>query len=156
MRHSYKYENNRLNPLKLIILGIAFLADLVNIFMLPSGILNPMMFLYIAIIFLSFLALRISTIYMTYTVEYSYYQGELKVDIIFFRKPYTVISLKKEDIQSIDVYNGEEIEAKSVYNKSCIYDRYVVNTNNGEKYILSLDDTMYAALTCEDKYDLFR
>ena len=156
MRHSYTYENKRLNPLRLTILAIALVADLVNIFMIPSAIFNPIVFLYIFLVFIGLLALRISTIYMTYTVEYSYYKGELKVDVIFYRKSITVVTVKKEDITSITPYNGEEIEAKQIYSKTCIHDRYVVDTKQGVKYILSLDDTMYAALTCEDKYDLFR
>ncbi len=156
MRHSYKYENKQYNVLRLVLLAIALLADLVNIFMIPSAIFNPIMFLTIALVFLGFLAIRISTIYMTYTIEYSYYKGELKVDKIFYRKAYTVISIKKEDILSIDKYNEQEVEAKRLYDKSCIYDRFLLETKSHEKYILNLDDTMYAALLCEDKYDLFR
>ena len=156
MRHSYTYENKKWNPLRLILLALALLTDLVNIFMIPAAILDHMYILYIALIFIGFLGIRISTIYMTYQVEYSYYKGELKVDKIYYRKPITFINVKKSDIKSINLYNGEDVEAKSIYYATCIYDRYLIELNSGEKYILPLDDTMYAALTCEDKYDLFR
>ena len=156
MRHSYRYANKRLHILGLVLLAIALLADLVNIFMIPSAIFNPLIFVNIAAIFLAFLLIRIATVYMTYTIEYSYYKGELKVDKIFYRKAYNVITIKKEDILSIDKFNNEEVEAKRLYDKTCIYDPYLVETKSHEKYILNLDDTMYAALLCEDKYDLFR
>jgi len=156
MRHSYSYENKQYNVLRLILLGIAFLVDLVNIFMIPSAIIDHIIFLYIALAFIGFLGVRIATIYMTYTVEYSYYKGELKVDKIYYRKSFTFINVKKEDISTIALYNGEEIEAKRLYSKTCIHPLYLVELKNKEKYVLSLDDTMYAVLTCEDKYDLFR
>ena len=88
MRHSYSYENKKYNVLRLILLAIALLSDLVNIFMIPSAIFKPITFLYIALIFLGFLMVRISTIYMTYKVEYSYYKGVLKVTKTFYRKEY--------------------------------------------------------------------
>ena len=156
MRHSYTYQNNKLNPLRLTILALALLADLVNIFMIPSAIIDHMYILYIALVFIGFLGLRIATIYMTYQVEYSYYKGVLKVDKIYYRKPITFINVKKSEIKSISLYNGEDVEAKSIYSKTCIFDKYLVELTNGDKYILSLDDTMYAALTCEEEYDLFR
>ena len=156
MRHSYSYENKKYNVLRLILLAVALLSDLVNIFMIPSAIFNPITFLYIALIFIGFLMVRISTIYMTYRVEYSYYKGVLSITKTFYRKAFAFIDIKKEDIKSISLYNGEVIDAKGVYNETCIYDKYLIETNSNEKYILSLDDTMYAALTCEDEYDLFR
>ena len=156
MRHFYTFENKQYNPLRLIILAIAVLSDLVIIFMIPSGIFKPIMFLYMGLIFIGFLALRISTIYMTYTIEYSYYKGTLNVQVIYYRKAYIKASIEKASIQSIELYNGEEVEALEIYYKTCPYDRYLLTTINGDRYILSLDDTMYAALTCEDKDDLFR
>ena len=68
----------------------------------------------------------------------------------------TINRIKKSEIKSISLYNGEDVEAKSIYSKTCIFDKYLVELTNGQKYILSLDDTMYAALTCEENYDLFR
>ena len=156
MRHSYSYENKKYNVLRLILLAIALLSDLVNIFMIPSAIFRPITFLYIALIFIGFLMVRIYTIYMTYKVEYSYYKGVLKVTKTFYRKEYLSFEIKKEDIKSISLYNGEVIKANSIYNETCIYDKYLIELNSNEKYILSLDDTMYAALTCEEMYDLFR
>ena len=156
MRHSYSYKNNRLNPLRLTILAVALLCDFVNIFMIPTAIFAPIYFLYIALIFIGLLAIRTATIYMTYTVEYSYYKGELKVDKIYYRKSFTFINVKKTDIKSVSIYNGEKIEAKRLYDASCIYDEYLIELFSGEKFILCLDDTMYSALTCEDQYDLFR
>ena len=156
MRHSYTYENKALNPLRLTLLAIALLSDLVNIFMIPSAIFAPINFLWIGLVFFGMLAVRISTIYMTYQVEYSYYQGVLKVNKIYYRKPYTFIEIEKSAIQSIEVYNNEDIEAKSLYSKTCVHDKYLLTTKNNEKYVLALDDAMYSALTCEDKYDLFR
>ena len=156
MRHSYRHENKQLNPLRIFILALALLSDFVNIFMIPSAIIDPFFIVWILCVFVGFLGLRISTIYMTYTIEYSYYKGVLKVDKIFYRKPFTFINVKKSDIKSITLYNGEDVQAKQLYFETCIYDRYLVELNSGEKYILCLDDTMYAALTCEEQYDLFR
>ena len=156
MRHSYTYENKTLNPLRLTLLAIAFISDLVNIFMIPSAIFNPINFLWIAIVFLAMLGVRIATVYMTYEIEYSYYQGVLKVNKVFYRKPYVFIEIDKQSIQSIVLYNSEDVEAKRLYSKTCVHPLYLVTTKNNEKYVLALDDTMYAALTCEDKYDLFR
>ena len=156
MRHSYSFENKKLNPIRLTILAIAVLADLVCIFMIPSAIFKPIIFLWIGLVFLGFLGLRISTIYMTYSIEYSYYKGVLSVNKTYYRKSYTIISIDKSSIQSIEKYNLEDVNAIEVYYATCVYDRYLLTTTSGDKYILSLDDTMYAALTTEDKYDLFR
>ena len=155
MRHSYSFENKKLNPLRLTILAIALLSDFVCIFMIPSGLFDPIWFLWIALIFIGFLGLRISTIYMTYSIEYSYYKGVLTISKTYYRKSYPIIVIDKSSIQSIEKYNDEDIEAIEVYWATCIHDRYLLTTNNA-KYILSLDDTMYAALTCEDRDDLFR
>lgn len=155
MRHNYCYHNNKLKPLVLIILGLAFLVDLINIFLIATAILFPIVFLYIALDYLFFLALRVSTIYMTYKIEYTYYKGELNVTKTYFRKPYVFLSIKKSEIKDITLYNGEQ-NIKSLYSKTCLYDKYLVELSNGDKYILNLDDVLYSALTCEDKYDLFR
>ena len=156
MRHSYSFENKKLNPIRLTILAIAVLADLVCIFMIPSAIFKPIIFLWIGLVFLGFLGLRISTIYMTYSIEYSYYKGVLSINKTYYRKSYTIISIDKSSIQSIEKYNLEDVNAIEVYYATCVHDRYLLTTTSGDKYILSLDDTMYAALTTEDKYDLFR
>ena len=155
MRHSYSFENKKLNPLRLTILAIALLSDFVCIFMIPSEIFDPIWFLWIALIFIGFLGLRISTIYMTYSIEYSYYNKVLTITKTYYRKSYPIITIEKSSIQSIEKYNDEDVEAIEVYWATCIHDRYLLTTNNA-KYILSLDDTMYAALTCEDRDDLFR
>lgn len=156
MRHSYSFENKKLNPIRLTILAIALISDFVCIFMIPSIFFNPIVLLWIALIFIGFLCLRIATVYMTYTIEYSYYKGVLSINKTFFRKAYTIAYINKESILSIEEYNDEVIDAIVVYFKTCVHKRYILTTNDNQRYILSLDDTMYAALTCEDKYDLFR
>ncbi len=156
MRHTYSYQNRRLNPLRYLILVSALLVDLVCVFMIATALLFPIVFLYMGLVFLFFLGLRVWTIYMTYTISYSYYKGEFEVTKMYYRKLYTFIKFNKTDIKDIKLYNGEPVKAKKLYDKTCMYDEYLVELNNGELYILNLDDTMYAALTCEDKYDLFR
>lgn len=155
MRHSYSYENKALNPLRLTILALGLLLDFVLIFFIPSAIIVPINFLWMALAFFGMLCVRISTIYMTYSIEYSYYNGTFKVTKTFYRKPYVFIEINKSDIKNIEEYNGDRQGAKMMYTKTCVHPLYLVTTNNG-KYVLALDDTMYAALTCEDKYDLFR
>ena len=154
MRHSYSYENKALNPLRLTILALGLLLDFVLIFFIPSAIIVPINFLWMALAFLGMLCVRISTIYMTYSIEYAYYKEELTVSKTYYRKPYVFVKINKSDIKNIEIYNGVD-EAKKMYTKTCVYPLYLLTTNEG-KYVLALDDTMYAALTCEDKYDLFR
>ena len=154
MRHSYSYENKALNPLRLTILALGLLLDFVLIFFIPSAIIVPINFLWMALAFLGMLCVRISTIYMTYSIEYAYYNRELTVSKTYYRKPYVFVKINKSDILNIEIYNGVD-EAKKMYTKTCVHPLYLVTTNEG-KYVLALDDTMYAALTCEDKYDLFR
>lgn len=154
MRHSYSYENKALNPLRLTILALGLLLDFVLIFFIPSAIIIPINFLWMALAFLGMLCVRISTIYMTYSIEYAYYNRELIVSKTYYRKPYVFVKINKSDIKNIEIYNGID-EAKKMYTKTCVHPLYLVTTNEG-KYVLALDDTMYAALTCEDKYDLFR
>ena len=154
MRHSYSYENKALNPLRLTILALGLLLDFVLIFFIPSAILVPINFLWMTLAFFGMLCVRISTIYMTYSIEYAYYNGKLTVSKTFYRKPYVFIDINKSDIKNIEEYNGID-DAKKIYTKTCSHPLYLITTNEG-KYVLALDDTMYAALTCEDKYDLFR
>lgn len=156
MIHSYSYYNNTLKPLKLIVLAVALLFDLIGFFLIPSAVLMPKLFFVIITSYVFWLGLRISTIYYSYTIYYQYYKGELKITKRYYRKEIELLKINKEDIVNIKPFENDELCDQKIYIKSCIYPVYVVELQNGKKYRLCLDNTMYSALICEEKYDLFR
>lgn len=155
MRHKYSYQVNKFKPLQLIMLAVAMLIDLVLVFLIPSLFFErKLIFVFIAVIIFN-LFFKISTIYLTYTVEYCYYRKKLVVLKRYYRKNIILIELEKDEILSIDKNIQNNDTKRIVNNYNCLYNEYCINTNKGN-FIVNLDDVMYTALTCEDEYDLFR
>lgn len=155
MKCSYSYSVDKLKPLKLVLLTIALLIDLVLVFSIPSIILQPKI-LYITIsVFILNLVLKISTIYLTYNVNYTYFRNKLVVKKTFYRKNYQLLEVDKKDIIAIIPVDENNQAKRIVNNYKCMYNEYCVETTKGN-YILSLSDNLIASLLCEEKYDLFR
>ena len=155
MIHTYTLSNNKLKPLQLILLAVALLFDLIGLFMIPSAILVPKYWFLIIGSFLFWLCVRISTIYYTYSLTYMYYKEHLIIKKIYYRKEYVLLDINKKDIKNI-YESSKEDNIQNFCLKSCVYPSYVVELQNGKKYLINMDNTLFSALTCEEKYDLFR
>ena len=101
------------------------------------------------------LCVRISTIYYTYSLTYIYYKEHLIIKKIYYRKEYVLLDINKKDIKNVYESSNED-NIQNFCLKSCVYPSYVVELQNGKKYLINMDNTLFSALTCEEKYDLFR
>ena len=157
MKYCFDYSDNRYNYLRLIILSILLLADLVNFVSFISGFFTS---IYITlaslIIFVILLILRIFTTFLTKKYCLSYFNGELIVSKNFPMLKKCVVSINKNDIKTIKNVDNNDIVDVSCYSKDALCKPYIIILNSNKKYLIHMPNILYAMLTCEEKYDLFR
>lgn len=157
MKYNFEYSDNKYNFLRLIILSILLLVDLVNFVSFISGFFTS---IYITLasllIFVILLVIRIFTTFLTKKYCLNYANGELIVSKKFPMTKKCIVSINKNDIKTINNVDNNDIVDVSCYSKDALCKPYIITLESNKKYLIHLPNILYAMLTCEEKYDLFR
>lgn len=161
MRYSVKISQNKYGALKIIILGICLLLDLIAIASVIGAIATKTysdIALYVAIM-AGVLCIQIASTFLTYSLEYRFDDGVLTIDRVFPMLRQQIFKGEKGSYSLMPLNTAANMNVKTkdknavrLCINTCPYAIYMLELS-GKKYIVNLDDYLYAIAT-EDENDI--
>lgn len=160
MRYCVKVAENKFGVIKIIALAACLLADLVSLAAIISALSteNYTQIAVYAAIILGVFAIQCAVTFLTHTVVYEYDEGILRIT-----KTYPLLKIQifegkkgKYNIAPIDDAVAKAAHADKNIRRLCVntcpYAIYMLELS-GKKYLVNLDDYLYAVAT-EEENDL--
>ncbi len=149
MKHRYSLQNNKLKPLKLIILAAALIFDFANFWVFISGIVERLLprVLQAVGVFLALLLVRICSTFLTCRYDYNFDENKLIVTKVFSYYHPKAVCIDYDKISNIKQYSEEEKSYKPIWlcSKPCHFDLYMIEYQS-KNYVIALDEYGYCML----------
>lgn len=145
--YAYQLHENRLAPLKLVLLAVLLLAHIVNVIYFFGAVwADRMWIVYTVVIGIVLVLLQISVTFLTHSYDYVLYDNILQI-----ARRYPLSRGKQYRIDVMQIVSVTNMSVDSDLGQSlrlcpnaCSYPRYMVQLSDGQSYLLALDDYMYA------------